>query len=100
MRRSIFLLFATLALAQNDPVFRATTQLVRIDVAAQDKNGQSVADLTKDDFELKVSGKPQAIDTFTVTSAEPAPPETLPRGTFSNKHAAVEVAQGRYTAFL
>jgi len=100
MRRSVFFLFASLALAQDTTVFRATTQLVRIDVVAQDKNGNPVADLTKDDFELKVSGKPQSIDTFTVTSAEPAPPEALPRGTFSNKHAAVEVAQGRYTVFL
>jgi len=100
MRRLIFFMFVALALAQNDPVFRATTQLVRIDVVAQDKNGDLVTYLTKDDFELKVSGKPQSIDTFTVTSAEPAPPETLPRGTFSNKHAAVEVTQGRYTVFL
>jgi VWFA-related protein len=100
MCRSALFLFAAIALAQNDTVFRTTTQLVRIDVAAQDKEGHVVSDLTKDDFELKVSGKPQLIDTFTVTSDTPAPSVTLPRGTFSNKQAAVEVSQGRYTVFL
>ncbi len=100
MRGSIIFLLAGMAFAQNDSVFRATTQLVRIDVAAQDKNGQPVSDLTRDDFELFVSHKPQAIATFTVTSATPALPEPLPRGTFSNRQAAVEVTQGRYTVFL
>jgi hypothetical protein len=93
-------LFAGLALAQNESVFRTTTQLVRIDVAAQDKNGNSVTDLTINDFELKVSGKPQRIDTFAVASSEIPPAEILPRGTFSNKQAAAEVSHGRYTAFL
>ena len=87
MRGSIIFLLAGLAFAQNDSVFRATTQLVRIDVAAQDKNGQPVSDLTRDDFELFVNHKPQAIATFTVTSATPALPEPLPRGTFSNRQA-------------
>ena len=100
MRRCIFFLFAILAFAQDDAVFRATTQLVRIDVVAQDKNGKPVADLGKDDFELKVSGKRQQIDTFTVTSAASTHPDTLPRGTFSNKQAAADVSQGRYTVFL
>lgn len=105
MQRSLFFLCATLALAQgvpaqNDGIFRTTTQLVRIDVAAQDKNGRPVADLSKDDFELIVSHKPQTIDTFTATSSAPAPPVTLPRGTFSNKQAATETSQGRYIVFL
>lgn len=100
MRRLAFCLFTTLALAQNDSVFRSTTQLVQIDVVAQDKNGRPVADLGKDDFELIVNRKPQAIATFMATSVTPAPPVTLPRGTFSNKQAATEVSQGRYTVFL
>ena len=96
----LFFLVAAIALGQTDTVFRATTQLVRIDVAAQDKNGHVVADLTKDDFELKVNGKAQKIDTFTATSEVPESLEALPRGTFSNKRTAVEVSQGRYTVFL
>ncbi len=74
MRRLVPLLFATLAFAQNDTVFRATTELVRVDVAAEDKNGKPVTDLTKDDFELKVNGNPQTIGTFTVASDLPLPP--------------------------
>ncbi len=93
-------MLATLALAQSDSVFRTTTQLIQIDVAAEDKNGQPVTGLGRDDFELIVNHKPQPIDTFTATSLTPAPEVPLPRGTFSNKQAAVEVSQGRYTVFL
>jgi VWFA-related protein len=69
-------------------------------VVAQDKNGQPVADLSKDDFELFVNHKPQQIATFTVTSVTPASPVALPPGTFSNRQTASEVSQGRYTVFL
>ena len=75
-------------------MFRTTTQLVQIDVAAEDKDGKPVAGLTKDDFELFVRHKPQEIDTFTTTSIAPAPPAPLPPGTFSNKQAATEVTPG------
>ncbi len=100
MWRTAFFLTATLVLAQDTSVFRTTTQLVRIDVVAQDKNGNPVADLGKDDFELTVSRKPQPIATFQVTSTVPAAAGALPRGTFSNKQVAAEVSQGRYTVFL
>jgi VWFA-related protein len=100
MRRFIFFAFAVLALAQDQSIFRTTTQLVQIDVAAEDKDGKPVAGLTKDDFELFVSHKPQAIATFTATSVAPAAPVALQPGTFSNKQAATEVTQGRYTVFL
>lgn len=100
MRRIIFFAFAILALAQDESIFRTTTQLVQIDVAAEDKDGKPVAGLTKDDFELFVAHKPQRLATFTATSFTPAAPVTLPPGTFSNKQAATEVTQGRYTVFL
>ena len=100
MRRFIFFAAAVFALAQDESIFRTTTQLVQIDVAAEDKDGKPVAGLTKDDFELFVSRKPQEIAMFTATSVAPAAPVTLPPGTFSNKLAATEVTQGRYTVFL
>lgn len=100
MRRLIIFVFATLALGQEASVFRTTTQLVQIDVAAQDKDGKPVAGLTQDDFELFVNHKPQAIATFTATSVTPTAPVTLPPGTFSNKREATQVTQGRYTVFL
>src|SRR6185437_1064604 len=94
------LAMAAFAFAQNEAVFRATTQLVRIDVAAEDKDGKPVLGLTKDDFELFVSGKRQEIATFSGETVEPPAPVALPRGTFSNRQAAAEVRQGRYTVFL
>jgi VWFA-related protein len=98
--RLVVFLLAASALAQEPAAFRSTTQLIQIDVAAEDKNGSPVTDLTKDDFELRVSGKPRAIDTFTATSPVPVVIEPLPRGTFSNRTQVSEVTQGRYTAFV
>ena len=66
----------------------------------RNKNGKPLAGLNREDFELKVNGVPQAIDTFTVASEVIVPPMTLPRGTFSNKQAVAEVSHGRYTVFL
>jgi VWFA-related protein len=99
-QRWVLFLIATCALAQQPAVFRSTTQLIQIDVAAEGKNGFPVADLTKDDFELRVNGKPHAIDTFTAISSAPVVTEPLPRGTFSNRRQVSEVKQGRYTAFV
>ena len=100
MRWLGLLAIATFVFAQNDAVFRATTQLVRIDVAAEDKDGKPILGLTKDDFELFVNGKRQEIATFSGETVEPPAPVVLPRGTFSNRQAATEVKQGRYTVFL
>ncbi len=92
---------AAALLAQNPQVFQTTTQLVQIDVAAEDNNGKPVPGLTKEDFELKVNGKPQSIDTFAAISNQPAAPATeLPPGVFTNKQQASEVTRGRYTAFV
>src|SRR5580698_3195835 len=77
MWRVVLFLSAAIVLAQDTSVFRTTTQLVRIDVVAQDKNGNPVADLGKDDFVLTVNRKPQRIDTFTVSSTAPEPTVAL-----------------------
>jgi VWFA-related protein len=98
--RLIVFLIAACALAQQPAVFRSTTRLIQIDVAAEDKSGSPVTGLTKDDFELRVNGKPHAIDTFTATSPTPVITEPLPRGTFSNRPGTSEITQGRYTAFV
>jgi VWFA-related protein len=98
--RLIVFLIAVCALAQEPAVFRSTTQLIQIDVAAEGKNGSPVTDLTKDDFELRVNSKPHAIDTFTATSPVSVVTEPLPRGTFGNRTQISEVTRGRYTAFV
>ncbi len=100
MRLYIFFILTALAAAQQETVFRTNTQLVQVDVAAEDRNGNPVTDLTKDDFELRVNGKARAIDTFTATSTVPVITEPLPAGTFSNRTEVAQVTQGRYTAFV
>src|ERR1700679_1671043 len=49
-------------------VIKATTRLVLLSVIA-DRSNQPVADLTKDDFRVKVNGKVQPISVFSMESA-------------------------------
>jgi VWFA-related protein len=72
--------------AQN-PTFRVTVDLVTNDVIARDAQGQFVADLTKDDFELYEDGVPQTIASLVLVHGgrvsniavppAPAPPEGI-----------------------
>jgi hypothetical protein len=43
---------------------RVTSRLVQVSVTVQDKDGHSVTDLTKDDFEIFDQGQRQQIATF------------------------------------
>src|SRR3990170_141685 len=62
--------------------FAAGVELVVVDAVVIDREGRSVAGLTRDDFTLKEDGVPQAIASFEavdvpdgpVPSARPAPP--------------------------
>jgi len=71
---------------QEPPVVRVTTRLVQVSVIVQDKKGEPVTDLTRDDFTLLDQGQPQMVSTFSVESlrtlpaARPAPPNV-----FSNR---------------
>lgn len=47
-----------------DDILRIRTELVQTDVLVLDKQGRFVDNLTRDQFELKVDGKPQAISFF------------------------------------
>src|SRR4029079_12878026 len=61
------MLFAIAALAaqgQQPPVFRGTTDVVRVYVTVTDRDGKLVTSLGKDDFELRDDGKPQPITQF------------------------------------
>ena len=49
---------------QTDEVVRVNTELVQTDVTVLDKQGQFVDGLKRDQFELSVDGKPQAISFF------------------------------------
>lgn len=46
------------------PVFRAEINFVRVDVIVTDRQGQPVTDLTPEDFEVHEDNQPQTIETF------------------------------------
>src|SRR5688572_22596654 len=50
--------------AQQQPVFRAGQDVVRVFATVVDRDGRLVTTLTKDDFEVRDEGKPQPITQF------------------------------------
>lgn len=91
----------------DQPILRVTTRLIQLNVVAQDRHGNPVTDLTKDDFVLKDTGKEQKIAVFSLERADatPASPvgghvvagQTLPPNTFTNR---VEQKVGAVTVIL
>ena len=65
-------------------VLRVFTELVQTDVMVFDKQGRFVNGLTKEDFELKIDGKPKPISFF----------ETITSGS-ANEEAQLAAARGR-----
>jgi VWFA-related protein len=53
----------------DDDVVRVYTELVQTDVMVFDKQGRFVNGLTKDNFELRVDGKPRPIESFELIAA-------------------------------
>lgn len=68
------------------PTFRASSQLVLLDVVVTDKGGNPVAGLGMEDFSVKEDGKPQKIAFLTPPESVPAStaPPALPDGVYSN----------------
>lgn len=67
-------------------MLRVTTRLIEVNVVAQDKKGQPVRDLTRDDFTLLDDGKPQPISVFVLNTGQAPPaPAALPPGTYTNR---------------
>jgi VWFA-related protein len=60
--------------------FRARVDSVSVDVSVTDKQGRPVTDLTKADFDIRESNKPQAIETFKYIALDDTPvdPRTVP----------------------
>jgi len=50
-------------------VVRTYTELVQTDVMVFDKQGKFIKDLTKDNFELRIDGKPRPIQAFELITA-------------------------------
>lgn len=71
------------------PTLHTSTQLVIVDVVVQDRNGQPVHGLTRDNFVLREQKKPQTVKNFeehtAATPVKAAPPvPQLPPGTFTD----------------
>ncbi len=62
------------------PVFRASSNLVIVDVTVKDKNGNAIEGLTKEDFNVMEDGKPQRVDVFEhqKLTLDPEPPDPPP----------------------
>jgi VWFA-related protein len=68
-------------------VLRAETRLVQLDVIVQDKKGQPIEDLQREDFILLDNGKPQKIALFSREGEKsPATPGTAEAGTVGAKN--------------
>ncbi|HKR10769.1 MAG TPA: VWA domain-containing protein [Pyrinomonadaceae bacterium] len=52
-----------------DDVVRVYTELVQTDVMVFDKQGRFVKDLTRDNFEIRIDGKPRPIEAFELITA-------------------------------
>ncbi|MGE3843210.1 MAG: VWA domain-containing protein [Vicinamibacterales bacterium] len=62
--------------AEQQPVFRAGINFVRVDAIVTDRQGRPVSDLKAADFEIQEDGKAQSIETFKLVevSGNPAAP--------------------------
>jgi VWFA-related protein len=58
---------------QQTPTFRVRVDSVSVDVIVTDRQGKPVTDLTADEFEIRESGKPQAIEAFKFVAIEDTP---------------------------
>jgi VWFA-related protein len=84
------------------PVFRAGTDLVRVDVVVLDRHGTPVPSLTADDFEVQEDGARQEIRTFQYVKADGNPPadDEVSLTIRSRSHAAMEAAKDNVRVFL
>jgi VWFA-related protein len=93
--RLLAVLFTVALLAQErDLVFRASSNLVIVDVFVRDHSGKEIADLKKEDFTVQEDGKPQKISVFDYQrlSATPitAPPAAAATATVALPPSAPE----------
>jgi VWFA-related protein len=85
---------------QQPPVIRTGTNIVRVDVTVTNRDGESISNLTKEDFEVTEDGVPQTIESFEFVrlTGEPVDERSLPIR--SPEHAANEAAREDVRLFL
>jgi VWFA-related protein len=87
--------------AQQPPVFRTGTDLIRVDVTVIDRRGNPVTTLTADDFEVLDNGQPQPITSFKLIEATgQAPDDDMSLPIRNVGHAAAEAARDDVRVFL
>src|SRR5687767_11261122 len=64
--------------APQAPVFRATVDVVRIDVQVVDRSGEPLKGLTPEDFQVSIDGKPRQIVSVDLVEYSTIPPTVLP----------------------
>src|ERR1700674_3517771 len=70
----------------SSPTLRKISRLVDVSVVVEDKNGNPVTDLTREDFTISDRGQPQQIQLFSMVSTAELPGITpLPPNTFTNR---------------
>ena len=85
---------------QQQPTFRAGTNLVRVDVSVSDRHGTPLTTLTKDDFAVTEDGAPQPIETFKFIDATGQPTDDLSLPIRSQNHARAEAARDDVRVFV
>jgi hypothetical protein len=105
-RISVLLLGVGIVAAQQPPpaIFRAETQLVQVSVIAQDKDGQPVADLRREELQIFDNGASQELRLFVaetdksnfVTESFPS----TPPNTFTNQIAAPTGSHSGYSVIV
>ncbi|MBD0373015.1 MAG: VWA domain-containing protein [Pyrinomonadaceae bacterium] len=108
-------IFTQAALAQEitgqsedaDDVVKINTELVQTSVSVQDKKGRFVDGLKKEDFELKVDGKPVDVNFFervaagsASETAQPAAAQPIPATSPNTAAATRAITRGRVIAFF
>jgi len=79
------------------PTFRAGTELVQVNVVAQDQNGKPVAGLRREEFRLFDNGVPQEFPLFVAETGTGSPPPAVRApNTFTNR---IEAAAGERSGY-
>ncbi|MGH9311834.1 MAG: VWA domain-containing protein, partial [Vicinamibacterales bacterium] len=86
---------AGLAQQPQQPIFRAGANLVRVDVAVIDRQGNPVNALTVEDFQIEEDDVPQAIQTFKFVEASGRRPEGDDRSLAIRSRSDVEMEAAR-----
>ncbi|MBZ5610012.1 MAG: VWA domain-containing protein [Acidobacteriia bacterium] len=89
------------------PTFRSRVELVMVPVVVRDKNGHSVGDLRKEDFQLFDQGRPRDISRFSIEKSADRPvvsvgPSAGPGGSNSRERPATPPASipTRFVAYV